>query len=239
LAFTYRPEFRNIKGKHNLIADALSRIDLDDSSEESKLEKPTALCMAAIISRTEIINDELFPTDVFEMAEAFGKKSKKKTNYEDYEFPMQIPYIAKMQDKDKSLMKELMKSNHKYELTKIERTAVLTLNGKIFMPMAMRNSIIGWYHQCLCHPGITRTEVTIRGTMTWPGLTRNVQSFYKTCKLCQFNKKTRKKYGKIHVKMAEARPWEIVQVALIGPWKVKTPSGVKNLRCFTAIDPAT
>jgi hypothetical protein len=89
------PEFRHIKGEHNLIADALSRLDLDDSSEEYKLEKPTDLCMAAIISRTEIINDELSPLDGFEMAEAFGIKSKKKTKYEDYEFPMQISYIKK------------------------------------------------------------------------------------------------------------------------------------------------
>jgi hypothetical protein len=64
----FEPEFRHIKGKYNLVADALSRLDLDDSSEESKLEKPSALCMAAIISRTEIINDELSPTDGFEMA---------------------------------------------------------------------------------------------------------------------------------------------------------------------------
>jgi hypothetical protein len=39
--------------------------------------------------------------------------------------------------------------------------------------------------------------------------------------------------------MAEATPWETVRVDLIGPWKVKTPSGVKTLRCFTAINPAT
>jgi hypothetical protein len=75
--------------------------------------------------------------------------------------------------------------------------------------------------------------------MTWPGLTWNVQSHCKTCKLCQFNKKTRKQYGKLPVKMAEATPWEIVQVDLIAPWKVATPSGVNTLRCFTAIDPAT
>jgi hypothetical protein len=43
------------------------------------------------------------------MAEAFGVKSKKKTKDEEYEFPMQFPYIAKMQNKDKSLMKELQK----------------------------------------------------------------------------------------------------------------------------------
>jgi hypothetical protein len=54
--------------------------------------------MAAIISRTKIVTDELSPTDGFEMAEAFGIKSRKKTKDKDYEFPMQIPYIAKMQD---------------------------------------------------------------------------------------------------------------------------------------------
>jgi hypothetical protein len=53
--------------------------------------------MAAIISRTEIIDYELSPTDGFEMAEAFGMKSKKKTKDADYEFPMQVPFIAKMQ----------------------------------------------------------------------------------------------------------------------------------------------
>jgi hypothetical protein len=156
--------------------------------------------MAAIISRTEIMNDELSPTDGFGMAEAFCIKSKKKTKDKgkDYEIPMQIAYIAKMQDKDKSLIKELTKSDHKYELTKIERTAVLTPNGKIFISTAIRNSVIGWYHQCICHPGATRTEATTRNTMMWPGLTWNVPSHCKTCKLCQFN-------------------WEIVQVDLIVP----------------------
>jgi hypothetical protein len=112
-----------------------------------------------------------------------------------------------MQNKDKSLMKESMKSDHKYELTKIERTAVLTLNGKIFIPTAIRNPVIDWYHQYLCHPGAMHTKATFRNTMTWPGLTQNVQSFCKTCKLCQFNLKTRKQYGKIPVKMAQATPW--------------------------------
>jgi hypothetical protein len=39
-------------------------------------------------------------------------------------------------------MKELTKSDHKYELTKIERTSVLTLNDKIFIPTAIRNPVI-------------------------------------------------------------------------------------------------
>jgi hypothetical protein len=82
--------------------------------------------------KKKIMNDKLSPSDGFEMDESFGIKSKNKTKDEDYEFPMQIPYIAKMQDKDKSLKKELMKINNTYELTKIERTLVLTIEGNIF-----------------------------------------------------------------------------------------------------------
>jgi hypothetical protein len=97
--------FKYIQVKHNLGADALSCSEMKDSSDESILDKPTHQCMATIISRTKIINDELSPSDGFEMSESFGTKSKNKTKDEDHEFPMQIPYIAKMQDKDKSLKK--------------------------------------------------------------------------------------------------------------------------------------
>jgi hypothetical protein len=61
---------------------------MKDSSDESILEKPTITCMAAIISRTKIIKDELSPSDGFEMAESFGMKNKNKTKDEDHEFPM-------------------------------------------------------------------------------------------------------------------------------------------------------
>jgi hypothetical protein len=113
---------------------------------------------------------------------------------------MQIPYIAKMQNKDKMLQKELTKSENKYELTKIERTLVLTIGGKILIPIAIQQKVIAWYHEYLCHPGTTRTEATIRGTMTWPGLTKNVETYCKTCKICQFNKKLENSMGNSQLK---------------------------------------
>jgi hypothetical protein len=84
---------------NNLIDDALSCLEMKDSSDESILDKPTPQCMEAIISRTKIIKDELSPSDGFEMTESFGMKTKKKTKDEDHEFPIKISYIAKMQDK--------------------------------------------------------------------------------------------------------------------------------------------
>jgi hypothetical protein len=91
----FGPEFRHIKGKHNLIDDALPRLELDDSKIESYLEKPTAQCMAAIVSRKEIINDELSPTDGFEMAEAFGLRSKKKRKTRIMSFLCKFPSLQK------------------------------------------------------------------------------------------------------------------------------------------------
>jgi hypothetical protein len=51
--------------------------------------------MAAIISRTEIINDELSPTYGFEMAEAFGITSKKKTKTKDANFLCKFSTLQK------------------------------------------------------------------------------------------------------------------------------------------------
>jgi hypothetical protein len=61
--------------------------------------------MAAIISRSEILNDKLSATDDFEMDESFGIKTTKKTKDEDYEFPLQTRNITIVQDKDKLLIK--------------------------------------------------------------------------------------------------------------------------------------
>jgi hypothetical protein len=58
-----------------------------------------------------------------------------------------------MKDKDKSLKKELSKSDHKYKLTEIERTLVLTIGGKIFIPTAIRKKVIAWYHKYLFSSG--------------------------------------------------------------------------------------
>jgi hypothetical protein len=41
----FGPEFKYVQGKHNLIADALSRLERTDSSDESILDKPTHQCM--------------------------------------------------------------------------------------------------------------------------------------------------------------------------------------------------
>jgi hypothetical protein len=54
---------------------------------------------------------------------------------------------------------------------------VTKITIKIYIPQSLRKQqrLLPWYHEYLLHPGQTRTENTIRNTMTWPGPTQDVE----------------------------------------------------------------
>jgi hypothetical protein len=83
---------------------------------------------------------------------------------------------------------------------------LLCYKEKIYIPQSLRKRVLSWYHEYLLHPGKTRTEKTIKNTMTWPGLTQDIEldclcSIYK---LRQMTKEERKKYGLLPPKIAES-----------------------------------
>ena len=106
---------------------------------------------------------------------------------------------------------------------------------KTVIPSALQKELVHWYHTMLCHPGETHTEATIAQHFTWKGLRNNVHDICSKCHTCQITKRTKKKYGHLPEKEAEAEPWEVVCVDLIGPYKISTV----ELWCVTMIDPAT
>lgn len=68
----------------------------------------------------------------------------------------------------------------------------------------------------------------------------DIHQYVKTCRKCQLCKKQRKKYGKLPAKTAEDPvPWKRVNLDMVGPWTVKTPTKTHELRALTMIDPAT
>jgi hypothetical protein len=73
-------------------------------------------------------------------------------------------------------------------------------------------------------------EAKLRQNLTWPNLRKDVEAAVKNCHECQIGKKVRKKYGDLPEKLAEIPiAWNRVDVDLIGPLTVKTPSGNKEL----------
>ena len=50
---------------------------------------------------------------------------------------------------------------------------------------------------------------------------KDVEKVCSTCPICQLNKRNKKKYGHLPEKQAEAIPWDVLGVDLIGPYTMK------------------
>ena len=99
-----------------------------------------------------------------------------------------------------------------------------TMNGKIYVPEACRQSLVEWYHDNLRHSGTKRTSATIRQYFNWPGASTFIEHYVKKCGICQKYKITgAKKYGKIpppDESQSSVPPFHTIHVDMIGPWKI-------------------
>jgi hypothetical protein len=208
----FGPKFVHVKGERNVVADALSRLDMEhrEYDELDESEQPKQL--------SYVIKDEI----------------------EEYSFPMDPRLIRLEQSKDEELQNKIKNDNkNRYYKKKIEDQTLIHHDHRIYVPATLRERMLEWYHDYLIHPGKTRMEATIRQNFTWPGLTPQVKEWCKTCHTCQMFKKQRKKYGHLPPKQAETNPWTRVNVDLVGPYTIKTPKKKHQLRAMTMIDPAT
>jgi hypothetical protein len=90
--------------------------------------------------------------------------------------PINTALIFKEQAKVKGLREKDLAQPH-YSIQHIEGYDRLCYKEKIYIPQSLRQQqrVLSWYHEYLLHPGQTRTEKTIRNTMTWPGLTKDIE----------------------------------------------------------------
>ena len=105
---------------------------------------------------------------------------------------MHTALIFKEQMKVQGLREKGLSQPH-YTMQHIEGYDLLCFKEKIYILQSLWKKLQSWYHEYLLHPGQTRTEQTIRNTMTWPGLSQDVEHFCSTCPVCQLIKKERKK----------------------------------------------
>ena len=201
-----------MKGERNVVADALSRLDMEyrERDEVDTQDTPPQL---SYVSAKDV---------------------------EEYQFPMDPRLIRLEQKKDKELQRKIeVDQSERYTLRKVEGQNLVHDKERIYVPRRLRERILAWYHHYLVHPGRTRMEATIRQNFTWPGLTPQVEHWCKTCHQCQVFKKQRKKYGHLPPKSAETTPWSRVNVDFVGPYTVKVKKLKYELRAMTMIDPAT
>jgi hypothetical protein len=241
----YGPDIKYIQGSKNIVADALSRLDLEDETTEKHANETQAFesfYVAKALSRLETDCDfdefeEHTVTDT-ELAEYYGMDDLPKDT-----FPLTYKILDKYQRKDKEILNKLKKKTyHANDFHGGGTTRMLICrNDKIVVPKVLQQYVLHWYHTYLLHPGMVRTEETIRQHLYWPDMQDHVRQYIKVCDTCQRFKKQKKKYGHLPVKEAESVPWEKLCVDLIGPYTIKRENNKEPLvlKAVTMIDPAT
>jgi cleavage and polyadenylation specificity factor subunit 1 len=208
----FAPQWEHVKGVENVVADALSRLDLINTDTSTADEEGE------------------------EAQEAYAFVTS--DDVREYEFPLHPRLLYEAQQTEPLLL-EAAKLQPPYGTRVVEGYELITYKDKIYVSKPLQDRVAAWYHDYLCHPGENRTESTIRLAFTWPGLRNTVKQYCKTCRECQKAKKPRKKYGHLPMRDVEVKPWSSVNVDLIGPYTVQTPTQTHTLRALTIIDPIT
>ena len=66
---------------------------------------------------------------------------------------------------------------------------LICINDKIVIPKTLQRRVVEWYHNHPCHPGTTRTELTIKQHFTWLNLRETVKHL---CSKCHIKKRQTK-----------------------------------------------
>lgn len=218
----FGPELHHLKGEKNIVADALSRLDMTEESFATMEEYAEYFGLEDID-----LPKHLYPLNYQRLAAAQKQDHSLQKNLKEKPSNYGLKSFRGGNDRSTKLIVRKDKDD------------------RIVVPPKLRKGIVQWYHTTLCHPGATRTEATIAQHFYWKGLRTDVEELVKYCPGCQHLKKTTKKYGHLPPKEAECDPWEKLCVDLIGPYKVKLAEPKSStqthakLWCATMIDPAT
>ena len=230
----YGPEIVYIKGIHNTVADAISRLDFS-STPQSIVTKENQNWMTFTKYWCAMDHSHNNSTSNHEasMTHVFANRSDEEEIY-----PLTVKEIAAEQQHDKAIKQ--LKTSEKYKVLLIEDTSVLCRDGKLVIPKSLQHRAVSWYHHYLQHPGHSRLEETMKAAMYWTGMRNTVRSYVKKCHSCQTNKRRKLKYGKLPTKIAVTTPWEALCVDLVGPYTLKGKDGTQiDFMCLTMIDPAS
>jgi len=210
----FDPKLTYVKGVNNIVADALSRLEL--AEEEFSAEA----------FANELANEEEnFPTGY-------------PLSYKEIEFRQKKDRA--LQNKFRTQPELYIKKPYTFSDSTYK---LITKNDKTYVPKYLQHKCAEWYHLTLMHPGEQRLELTIAQHYTWIGLKSTCMRVCKRCENCAVSKKRDQKIGLLSPKPnPEIIPWHTLCIDLVGPYKFgdeKKPETYIERHCMTMTDPAT
>ena len=164
----FGPQYVHVRGKDNVVADVLSRME----ANFDEVQSPPEICACAL---TALESNEGFKMS--KKKKNIAKLSDDKTLIEAEVFPLAPNVIEQYQRNDKELSKLRSKQTSHWSTKVIEENTLALYKNKIFIPKPLRDRIVTWYHAYLSHPGQTRMERTLAQTI----LAKNVRYYQSTC----------------------------------------------------------
>ncbi len=183
----YAPEIVYIKGIHNTVADAISRLEYNpeinptDEQNFANLRLPSKghhwKSFAALWHSYNEKNPGTHGQDC-NLNHVFANCSQ-----EDEIYPLTAQEVTDAQRVDATI-KHCLKSNHvfdkDFDIRLVDKTSVVCKNGRMVIPKPLQRHVVLWFHHYLQHSG-------------WKGMRTTIRSITKSCKACQVNKKRKLK----------------------------------------------
>eukprot|EP00804_Cyclotella_cryptica_P019221 CCRYP_006125-RA/>CCRYP_006125-RA protein AED:0.51 eAED:0.03 QI:0/0/0/1/0/0/2/0/482 len=220
-----------IKGIHNAVAEAISRLDIGPIPSENKNWMMVTKCWCYYTMQEEsAIDTSAYQED---LNLVFANRSEED---KDVIYLLRVREIAQARKLNASL--KMLKDQYSTQVVK--STEILCKDEKMAIPKELQHRAGKWYHHYLQHSGHTRLKETLHDAMYWKGMQNTIRKYVKNYHAGQVNKRHKHKYGKLPTKFIITNPWEVLCVNLIGPYMIKGKDRTEiNFMCLTMIDPVS
>ena len=246
----YHPEFLYIKGTHNGLADALSRLPSSDDIIGGESSVPVVNSDAHFADDSNLY---IMDRDDLPLASCLAHLPPMIDCYlqhpvfNDFACPVALATLHEQQQLDDALIELANQDPEGFRREQFDRYELIThqagrnQNWRICLPENLVYPAVAWYHVVLGHSGINRLHDTMATHLYHPHLRKIVEEIVVRCESCQRFKINNVAYGELPPREAELIPWHTVCVDLIGPWSLPVAGQREKvaIAALTIIDPVT